>query len=161
MLTCAIILVLTAAVLFTIELFMVSGGMLAILSATCLVSGIVCLFMVSPAAGLVAVIVTIVVVPVAVGFGFKLFPNTPFGRRLILSATQPTGAAIQLDKARDENPAALLGAEGESVTHLRPVGICRINGKRLECMAESGIIDPGRRVVVTSVKGIEIKVRPI
>jgi membrane-bound serine protease (ClpP class) len=56
---------------------------------------------------------------------------------------------------------ALVGAAGVAVSDLRPVGICRINDLRLECLAEGGVIDAGRRVKVVSVLGNEVKVRAV
>ena len=46
------------------------------------------------------------------------------------------------------------------MTTLRPVGTVRIAGRRLDAMAESGIIEAGTAIVVTDVYDNQVKVRP-
>ncbi|MHC4652278.1 MAG: NfeD family protein [Planctomycetota bacterium] len=54
----------------------------------------------------------------------------------------------------------LIGAEGVTETALRPVGFVKINGQRLDAMAESGVVEADTPVVVTDVYDNQIKVRP-
>ena len=53
-----------------------------------------------------------------------------------------------------------IGAEGVTITALRPVGIVKINGQRIDAMAESGIVEANTPVVVADVYDNQIKVRP-
>jgi membrane-bound serine protease (ClpP class) len=54
-----------------------------------------------------------------------------------------------------------VGTTGKSLTELRPVGTCLLDGKRQECLSESGVIEPGVQVKVVSSDGMQVKVRPI
>jgi membrane-bound serine protease (ClpP class) len=56
---------------------------------------------------------------------------------------------------------ALVGMEGEALTDLRPVGVARFEGKRMDVTAELGLIPRGARVRISEVEGNLIKVRPI
>ena len=54
----------------------------------------------------------------------------------------------------------LIGVNGVSITALRPVGTVKIEGKRIDALAETGVIDADTPVVVTDVYDNQIKVRP-
>jgi hypothetical protein len=110
----------------------------------------------------------IVLGPIVGVFGFKLWINSPLGRRMILGGDDPTLGDPDADptglaqRARLERLAQLkdlIGARGVSVTPLRPVGTVKIDGQRIDAMAESGVIDTGTPIVVTDVYDNQIKVR--
>ena len=67
---------------------------------------------------------------------------------------------LAVDLTAVEELRQLIGAEGVTETALRPVGFVKINGQRLDAMAESGIVEAGMPVVVTDVYDNQIKVRP-
>ncbi|MHC5009117.1 MAG: NfeD family protein [Planctomycetota bacterium] len=46
------------------------------------------------------------------------------------------------------------------MTDLRPVGVVKIDGQRIDALAESGIVEAETPVVVTDVYDNQIKVRP-
>jgi membrane-bound serine protease (ClpP class) len=103
-------------------------------------------------------------VPLAFNFALRVMPNTPFGRRLILGDEDDEDAIAQRAQAeseRREREQALIGAMGVALTDLRPIGSARIEGERLEVLAEGGVIDAGTRVRVTRVDGTQIKVRAV
>ena len=47
-----------------------------------------------------------------------------------------------------------------TVTGLRPVGVVKINGQRVDALAEGGVIAANTPVLVTDVYDNQIKVRP-
>lgn len=51
------------------------------------------------------------------------------------------------------------GAEGVSVTALRPSGIAEFDGERVHVSAESGFIQPGVRLSVVKIEGTRILVK--
>ncbi|MHC4703499.1 MAG: NfeD family protein, partial [Planctomycetota bacterium] len=55
----------------------------------------------------------------------------------------------------------LLGAVGVVLTPLRPVGMCDLSGQRIECVAESGYVDKGKKVRVIDVESTQVTVRII
>lgn len=156
----AIILIAVAVFLLILELFVPSGGLIGFFGTLALVGGIVCLFWVDMTVGLVAMVIVLLAAPFAIGFSLKIFPKTPIGRRLVHGDRQPA-KATNYDPALENAESELVGKTGHAINELRPVGTCRIDGKRIECLAQTGLIEPGQKVEVVSVQGIEVKVRPI
>ena len=148
-----------AVALFALEVFIPSGGLLGILSAAATLGTIICLFMVDATYGWIGLGASLFLVPMALGLAMKIFPHTPIGRRLVLrSDGGPHEVRYSSQKSTDSE---LMNAEGVATTELRPVGVVSFDGRRVECLAERGVIEPGTRVRVVSINGIEIKVRPI
>jgi membrane-bound ClpP family serine protease len=152
----AIVLLAVALLLVFAEVLVPSGGVLGFLAAICLIGGVVLMFRVDTTLGLVSAIIAVIALPFVLGFAMKIWPNTPIGRRLILQSTQ-RDANPDSDAAPDTDD--LVGAAGKSLTELRPVGTCLINGRRLDCLADAGVIEPDQPVRVISVDGMQIKVR--
>ena len=147
-----------AVILFVAEIFLPSAGIIALAAAASCVAGIVLLFLYNPATGVVGLVITIAVLPFFFAFLLKLWPNTPIAKLLLLKNTQPVRTAEGPgDGEAGQNP--LVGKQGKAVTDLRPVGMCVIDGKRTECLAEEGTIPAGSDVRVVSVDGMQIKVR--
>lgn len=164
----AVLLLGMAFALFCIEIFVPSGGLIGSLSAACLIGGVVLLFRVDTTWGLIGATLALVALPFAIAFSIKIWPNTPLGRALTLktpgrSIDEPDDESDEEQPAVSASPATPLqpaaGATGESLTELRPVGICLINGKREECLAVGGVIEPGTQVRVVAVDGMHIRVR--
>jgi len=59
----------------------------------------------------------------------------------------------------NEKRKALLGKSGVAVTALRPSGVARINGARVDVVAESSFIDAAQNVTVVTVEGNRVVVR--
>jgi membrane-bound serine protease (ClpP class) len=55
----------------------------------------------------------------------------------------------------------MLGAVGEVLSPLRPVGMCDFAGRRVECVAESGYVDKGKKVKVIDVEHRRLTVRVV
>lgn len=160
MVTYAAILIVLAAVLYVLEIFIPSGGILGFLATVSLIAGLVCIFWVNTVAGVIATLITLMIAPFALALALKVVPNTPIGKSLALSHRQSAGT-IHYDRNLAGREDELVGAVGVAVSELRPVGTCVIDGKRIECLAETGLIEPGVRVRVASVRGMEVKVRQV
>jgi membrane-bound serine protease (ClpP class) len=157
MLLWAVVLLGLAAALFVVEVFVPSGGVIGIVSAVCLVAGVVCMFGVDTTAGLITTIVALMAIPPAILGAMKVFPNTPIGQWLTLGNedASPDPAAIDTGSP----PSLAVGDEGTAINDLRPVGHCRIRGQRIECIAVGPAIEPGQKVRVVSAEGFETRVR--
>jgi membrane-bound serine protease (ClpP class) len=83
----------------------------------------------------------------------KYGPNTPMGRKLTLGENQ-TGTSAHTDA-----DTGLIGQAGTAHTLLRPSGTATISGKRLDVVAESGIIERGSPVKVVAIQENKIIVR--
>jgi membrane-bound ClpP family serine protease len=96
-----------------------------------------------------AIILFCVEVALGIGAGYasiKLFPKTAAGKKMILAETQ-TGVRAQSSKQHDD----WVGREGVAQTVLRPAGVAMINGKRLDVVAESGMIESGSLIKIVAV----------
>lgn len=79
------------------------------------------------------------------------FQRLPFARRLVNRAST-TG-----ESAEPKDP--LLGKTGISLSPLRPSGIAKIDGRRLDVVAETSFIESGVKIQVVETDGSRIVVR--
>jgi len=152
-----------------LELLVPSGGLLGILCGVAGIGSIVAFFRYDLAFGWSALVGYAVLTPIVLVFVFKLWLQSPLARRMVLQGDvegqtdgEPgaPGTAERARRQRFEELRQLIGAEGITVTALRPVGFVKINGQRVDAMAETGIVEAGTPVVVTDVYDNQIKVRP-
>lgn len=85
----------------------------------------------------------------------KFVPHTATGRKMILSLDQTA------QRASNAPASELVGREGVAQTLLRPSGMAVLDGKRLDVVAESGIIERGSPIKVVAVDGTRIVVRKV
>lgn len=156
-----------ALLLLVMELFIPSAGILGIMAAIAAIGGIVACFAHSPAAGATSLLVVMVGAPFLIYLAFKIYPSTPIGRRLILGSTTPGDDSVEArhheeEQAREqERLTRLIGVEGVVVTDCRPVGTIRIEGQRVQALAESGVLETGDRVIVIDIEGNDLRVRRV
>ncbi len=81
-------------------------------------------------------------------------PRTQAAKGMILTDVQSV-------RAPDPALAALVGAQGEARTPLRPSGSVEIAGRLVDVVSEGLFIDAGTRVQVTRVEGARVVVEPI
>jgi membrane-bound serine protease (ClpP class) len=146
------------AALIVAEVFVPSGGLITLCAIGCLAGGIVIFFNHSPAVGWTGVLIAVVMIPSVLVMAYKVFPNTRFGKQVLLSPPRrKEGEAIP----DAEELKGLLGAVGTVITTMRPVGMCDFSDKRLECVAESGYVEKGRQVKVIRVESTQVMVRVV
>ncbi len=155
-----------AILIMVIEVFVPSAGILAIVSGICAVGGCVAFFRHSTEAGLLSALFLVLAVPTLLWAMIKYYPHTPIGRRMFLGSPpgeEDSGVQRYQESKRQaqQQAAQLVGAEGVAVTDLHPIGIVKIEGERLQALAETGIIEADTRVKVIAVAGSEVRVRPI
>lgn len=152
----AVFLYLVCAALIVAEVFIPSGGVLGIAAFISLIGGLSLFFRHSPVAGLVGVVVAVTMVPALLALAYTLLPRTRFGRRVLLAPpVRQRGDAI----ADTPELGRLLGQTGRVLTTMRPVGMCEFDGRRVECVAESGYVPKGKKVEVIHVEGTQVTVR--
>ncbi len=146
---------LAAAVLlgFT-EVFVPSGGVIGILAVIAGAAGVVVLFIADPMLGLAGSAAMVVLTPVVIGLGLKVWPYTPVGRRMLLSEHQEAVTPVSA-------VGVAVGERGFALSALRPMGSCRFEGRVVECTAEEELIDEESAVVVTKVDGQRVLVRVV
>ncbi|MBX3357060.1 MAG: hypothetical protein KF745_01400 [Phycisphaeraceae bacterium] len=151
-------LIAAALLLVFVEVFVPSGGLIAVVAAILAIAGVVCLFRVSMALGAVGSLAVLILAPTAGFFALSVLPSTPLGRKLIYGDSPPH------DEPQEpvEDPlAALVGQEGVALTDMRPIGAIRVGSERHQALSEVSYVRAGTRIRVTTVEGSQIKVRPL
>lgn len=149
-----------AIALMIVEAFMPSGGVLGVLAGLCAIAGIVMFFRFDTTWGLVSMALTLIAAPFAIAGLLWVLPNTLFARMMTHES---------ISERINDHPGAsaehasgvAVGDEGEAVSELRPVGACRLAGQRIDCIAQSGMIDKGTKVRVVHIEGGSVKVRAV
>ena len=160
-----------AMVMFTLEVIIPSGGVLAILCGAAVFGSIASLFAYDTSAGGFALVAYLVAAPFAVVYGFKLWARSPIGRHLILGASESVHTQgmdeqeadlenARLRRERAQELQSMVGKHGVVLTQLRPVGVIDIDGERADALAETGLIEEGERVIVVEAYDNQLKVRP-
>ncbi len=139
-----------------LEIFIPSGGLVALLAAGLAAASLYFAFAEGVVAGCAFLAAALVGGAFTAAAGFRLFPHTRFGRRLLLGRPSP-----ELNRPRftEFDPAALQGQEGAAWTALRPAGTAVIGGQRLDVVTEGAFIEKDARVRVVRVEGNRVVVR--
>jgi membrane-bound ClpP family serine protease len=148
--------------LVVIEVFVPSGGLIALTATGCSIAGVYCLFRYNTTWGLMGILALVFIGPAVFAFALKIWPSTPMGRKLMGERPPELVEAERLaDLKSREQFQALVGAEGKVITDLRPVGMIEIDGRRYDALAQSSFVPAGSMVRITAVEGTQIRVRPI
>ncbi|MBN2592172.1 MAG: hypothetical protein JXA81_01595 [Sedimentisphaerales bacterium] len=154
----AVFLYFACAALIIAEVFVPSGGLISICALACLAGGVAIFFHHSVITGWIGIGIAAIMIPAVLIFAYRIFPKTRFGKSVTLTPPERR----QGDAIPDTNKLKeLLGAEGVVLTPLRPVGMCDFSGQRVECVAEGGYLDKGKKVKVINVESTQVKVRII
>lgn len=152
----AVFLYLACAALIITEVFVPSGGLISICALGCLIGGVAIFFHQSMTVGWIGIAIAVVMIPAVVIIAYKLFPKSRFGKSVTLEPPRrQAGDAIP----DTEQIKKLLGCVGVVLTPLRPVGMCDFDGRRVECVAEGGYIERGKKVKVIDVEETQLTVR--
>ena len=125
-----------ALVLFFVEVFVPSGGIIALVGALAVIASLVAFFMHDMNTGLVATGMYIIFGPILAWIAFKIWASSTLAKRMILGGVvqEDPDEAMQRSKARQEEQHAtsqlLVGQLGETITILRPIGVVRIENQR-------------------------------
>jgi membrane-bound serine protease (ClpP class) len=148
-----IVLVVIGFLMIAAEVF-VPGLVLGTLGGLCLIGSVVlCYVSYGPLLGTVAFASLAVLSILGFFLWLRLFPHTPLGKRMMLNQSLASRNSLPI--------ADLIGETGEAVTPLRPAGTAIIQGRRMDVVAESGLIDSGQKITVVSQEGIRIVVRQL
>lgn len=154
----ACILFFACACMIIAEVFIPSGGLISILAILCVVGGVISCFHINAIAGFFGIVVAIIMIPGLLILAYKILPKTRFGKNVTLAPPERQQGDAVPDTVKLKE---LLGAVGIVVSPLRPVGICNFSGQRLECVAERGYVDKGKKVKVIKIESTQLTVRLI
>ncbi len=152
-----VVLLVVGLSVMVLEVFLPSGGILGFLSLTAIVAAVATAFLdLGATAGLVTLAVATVVVPLVLALAFRLFPDTPLGRRVLPPPPEPFDVAPAA--ARRRALEQLVGRTGRAVSEMLPWGVVELDGLRFEALSESGPIDRGAAVEAVGVQGRDLVV---
>lgn len=147
-----------AMVLFLLEICTPSFGLLAVMGIGALAAAGWLAFGINTVFGVILCIAMVIGAPVYAASLVKLLPKTPIGRRLFLrKARDASGEGTP----RTDLYESLVGRTGTAETQLRPAGVIRVDGKRIDALAEGDIIEKGETVKIVKVSGPSPVVRKV
>ena len=167
-----------AIVLLILELFLPTAGVLSVLTGVSAVASIASMFAYDVTWGAVYLAILCAGSPIVLVLVFKVWSKTPLARRMVLkedadgtrhpveegddARTNPSiGATGSAARSTAQQLALLVGHSGIAATTLRPVGFIRIDGARIEGVAESGFIAQGAAVKVIDALEGQLRVREV
>jgi membrane-bound serine protease (ClpP class) len=153
-----------AGLLFVVEILIPSGGIIGLVAIAVALGGVSAFFFESPILGSASLAGLLVLIPFLINFALKIIPNTPIGKRLMLGDDDDEESQFKRETAKrveEERKRALVGAEGVTMTPMRPSGSVKIDGVVIEASCETGMIEAGTRVRVTRLDGFVVRVRPV
>lgn len=175
-------LLLLALVLLMLEVFIPTGGLLGVLCGTAFVASVVSMFLYSVTGGLLLIMGSAIVSPFLVLGLARIWVRSPIARRLSVDdgtpprtfdgagedlpehdPTDPDAVEAARAAARRSRQAALdalVGRDAVADTDLRPAGFIRLDGRRLDAVAESGLVEAGTPVRIVSAAEALLRVRP-
>jgi membrane-bound serine protease (ClpP class) len=153
---CALGLLILAFFLLLLEVFIPSLGVLTLLALAAFAGAFYFAFEVGDAFGWSLIAVSAVGIPALLVVAFRVFPKTALGRHMILFGPK----RLHPPEPR-ESLAVYAGKTGVATSTLRPSGIARIDGQRVDVVTSGEMIDPGVAVRVVEVLGNRIVVRAV
>jgi len=144
-----IIVYFTALAILVLEVFVPSGGVLAVVGGLGLLSSIYYGFEINLFLGIGQILVSIIAVPFMFYYGLK---------KITLNKKLDTKEGFHSDKSGMDH---LIDKQGVTLTSLRPSGAIIIDGKRFDVVTEGEMIDKDTPVKVTKIEGARIVVRTI
>lgn len=156
MIITAILLLIAALGFVVAELFVPSHGMLAIIAGLCALGAVVMASYASVLLGVFFGLAVIIVAPIVFFWAAKLYPQTPMGRRVLLTPPPPP---LTDPDALPNGP--IVGDRGVTMSILRPAGSVDIAGQRINCVSEAEVIPAGTPVEVIHVAGSRIVVKAV
>ncbi|MBI5779571.1 MAG: hypothetical protein HZA49_08970 [Planctomycetes bacterium] len=138
-----------ALAILVLEVFIPSGGVLAVLGGLGLAVSIFYGFQESTLLGVGQILVSIIAIPLLFYYGLK---------KMTLDKKLDTEEGFHSDKSGMDY---LINKEGMTLTTLRPSGTIIIDGKRYDVVTEGEMIDKSTPVKVAKIEGARIIVRTV
>jgi membrane-bound ClpP family serine protease len=151
------LILLAAVVLLVMEAFVPSGGVLGVLSATAFIAAICAAFAYGGLKlGTAFMGATATLIPVLIYLLIKLWPMTPFGKRILIQPPESSQLLPQAHRDRQR----LVGQRGVAISPLLPAGAIRIAGRNLDAISDGMTIEKGTPVEIIAVRNNSLVVRP-
>ncbi len=153
-----VILYATGIAFLVADIFLPSHGFLTLGGLGFLAWAVWQTFSLSVWGGYVSLVLLAIFVPTMIIIAVRTWHRTPIGRRI-----SPPNPVLTAEDAggRPDLLQPLIGQTGSTLTPLRPVGECLFGTQRVECVAESGMIDRGVTVQAVGIVNVSLVVRPV
>ena len=156
-LTWPLILMATAILLLVLEMFIPSGGLLAVLCGLSFTASVIAAFIFGGlAVGTVFMAFTALLFPLLIYLAIKFWPKTPIGKRILI----PPRTEEQILPENLINRQQWIGQHGKAVTPMLPSGAIRIGHQTLVAISDGLTIEKGTAVEVHAIRGNHLIVRP-
>ena len=157
----SVVMVLFAAGLFVLvaEIFIPSSGILCFVGLGFLACAVYRAYAdLGATAGHTAVAAAVVSVPTLALIAVKTFHRTPWGKKIA-----PANPIVLAEEFAPYHEALkqYIGQTGKTITALRPVGACMFGNERINCVAETGMIEDHAEIEAIGIRGRELEVRAL
>jgi membrane-bound ClpP family serine protease len=155
----AIVLLFVAILLVVIELFVPipTAGLAAFLAVCAIVAACWLGFSQGSAVGLAVTAGAVLGIPAVVIVGFKYWPSTSLGKRMLLHV--PTSDEVLPENDARRTLVGLVGRVGRAKSQMLPSGIIAVDGTTLDAVSDGMPVEIGQRVRVIEVRGNRVVVR--
>jgi membrane-bound serine protease (ClpP class) len=158
----AIVLLLAGLGVLVLEVFVPSGGALAIITTITLCLSLVCAYAAwyerYPAMWWTFCGLVVLLIPSTLIGAFVVLPRTRIGKRALLVAPDADDLVPYTEEAA--RLAKLVGKYGTAVTLMSPGGMVEVQGERVHAFSEGLVIEPGESVEIVEIRGTRVLVRP-
>ncbi len=155
----SVVLLIAGLLLVVAEVFVPSGGVLGFLAVTTVLAAVATAFYNRGLeVGLVFVLITAFAVPAVLAAGFRYWPHTPMGKRVLLEI--PTEQEVLPDSPQRRMLRRLVGKVGIAKSMMLPSGAVSVEGLTVDAVSEGVAIEPGQHVRVIEVHGNRVVVSP-
>ena len=155
----ALLLLIVGLIVVVLELFLPSAGTLGVLAGVLIIAAIVVGFRDGLKTGALILTLTVIALPVLLGFMVKVWPHTPLGKRILLDEIKPEDVLPNSSHYQKRND-SLVGQLGIAKTKMLPSGIVVIEGEKYDAISEGFAVDAGDAVKVVKVREHRLYVQP-
>jgi membrane-bound ClpP family serine protease len=158
----AVVLLFAGLGVLVLEVFVPSGGVLAIITTITLCLSLMCAYAAWAQqypmvwwgfCGLV-----VLLIPTTLIGAFYVLPRTPIGKRALLVA--PDADDLRPYTEDEARLNKLVGQYGRTLTLMNPGGMVLVAGQRLHAFSEGMLVEPDTSVEVVEIRGTRVVVRP-
>ena len=159
----AFVLLFCGFVLILAELFLPSGGLIAVMCVACFAGAIYCAYKAwyvsNPSYWWMYLGSVAVLIPAGVIGAFRILTHTSFGNRVLLAA--PSEEEVTPYQREEQHLSSLIGARGTALNLMTPGGLVKVKGERLHAISDGLMIEPNTEIEIIAVRGTRVVVRPV
>ena len=139
------------AFLIAAEVLLPTHGLVGAAGAVGILVSVGFCFAIAPWLGVGVLAATLAATPFVFAFAMRVFPRTPFGRKLVLPPVKEDAPPVTVQ----------IGQVGTTVSEMRPMGTCDFAGTRVEALSDCGVLAPGQKVRVVNLNNRRPTVRVV